>query len=98
MILTEKRAITVGFFGEEGLNDFGLSDMSGNVWEWTCSNWSEVFNGEETKCRDKSTEIKVIRGGSWYEDSNYMRSSTRKEANIYEHRANIGFRVINLSN
>ncbi len=40
----------VGAFGTYG---YGISDMAGNLWEWTSSFW------------DFSTNLRVIRGGGW---------------------------------
>jgi hypothetical protein len=42
--------------------------MSGNVWEWTCSNWRERFDGSEQQCSDDTTntQFRVLRGGSWF--------------------------------
>src|SRR5207245_2872242 len=37
----------------------GLSDMAGNVWEWTSSEWCD--NYERKSC----TKARVVRGGSW---------------------------------
>jgi len=46
-----------------GKSPFGLSDMSGNAWEWTASDAKAYPNGKEFPT--KSIEPKIIRGGYW---------------------------------
>lgn len=52
--------------GQFPANPFGLYDVLGNVWEWTCSNYSEQYDGQQLRCapaHDKSN--KAIRGASY---------------------------------
>ncbi len=52
--------------GQKAANGFGLYDMSGNVWEWTCSAYDEKYGGAEKKCiNNNTTATMAIRGGSW---------------------------------
>jgi formylglycine-generating enzyme required for sulfatase activity len=62
-------------------NKFGLYDMAGNVWEWTCSISTEKYNGNENQCdNNNETNISpVIRGGSWYNPSKFLRSASRND-------------------
>ncbi len=65
--------------GSYPANSWGLYDMAGNVWEWTCSAYVAQYNGSEAKCvsnNDAKTQ-RVIRGGSWGNDSSSLRSANR---------------------
>ena len=81
--------------GSFAANRFGLYDVSGNVWEWTCSNWRDQFDGNEQQCNDdtKDTQARVLRGGSWHDGPVSVRASAR----YYFHpvsRSSFGFRVL----
>jgi formylglycine-generating enzyme required for sulfatase activity len=70
----------VGAFGAYG---YGMCDMAGNVWEWTSSCYY-------SNCGD---DIRVLCGGSWYDDFFYCNVSYRGNhiPNVME--SNDGFRV-----
>ncbi|MBX3617338.1 SUMF1/EgtB/PvdO family nonheme iron enzyme [Nitrosomonas sp.] len=65
--------------GSFSANQYGLYDMSGNVWEWTCSNWRERFDGSEQHCNndDTDSQYRVVRGGSWNHSPDRVRSAVR---------------------
>jgi formylglycine-generating enzyme required for sulfatase activity/energy-coupling factor transporter ATP-binding protein EcfA2 len=78
-------------------NKFGLHDMSGNVWEWTCSAFQNEFDGTEQACATKEgdTSARVVRGGSWDNDAGGARSSARDFSGGPGLRnVSIGFRVL----
>ena len=80
-------------------NSFGLYDMSGNVWEWTCSNWRDQFDGSEQQCNDDVSDasLRAVRGGSWGNDANDLRSSARTNIHPGYRYDRVGFRVQCLS-
>jgi serine/threonine protein kinase len=74
--------------GSFKLNEFGLYDMSGNVWEWCMDTL--------TKDSTKSGRNRVVRGGSWYQGSlkPLLLSSCRLNAPPDRELDHYGFRVI----
>ncbi|MBU1655032.1 MAG: formylglycine-generating enzyme family protein [Gammaproteobacteria bacterium] len=65
--------------GGKQANGWGLSDMSGNVWEWTCSAYDKDYGGSEKQCSGKNdaSGYRALRGGSWYDKPGYVRSAER---------------------
>jgi len=86
-------AMAVGSFPA---NDFGLHDMHGNVWEWVSDCWNGGYRGAPTDGSSWDTGDclrRVVRGGSWDSDRQYLRSSNRNRKNMTDRYSYVGFRV-----
>ena len=57
-------------------NAFGLHDMLGNVWEWTCSAYKKSYEGSEQECSVSAVEY-PLRGGAWYNLPGWVRAADR---------------------
>lgn len=78
-------------------NPFGLFDVHGNVWEWTQDCWIETYQGapgDGTPRLVGDCLSRVIRGGSWALDHEYMRSSRRSRYDRDVRYHLNGFRVV----
>jgi len=76
-------------------NSYGLFDMMGNVWEWTCSHWSETYKGAEQRCITGKRGRRSQRGGSYSDGPLVVRSAQRLGALSSRYRSNTtGFRIV----
>ncbi|MCX7098607.1 MAG: SUMF1/EgtB/PvdO family nonheme iron enzyme [Methylococcales bacterium] len=79
-------------------NKFGLYDMLGNVWEWTCSDYDEKYTGAEKLCTDAKQVgeegLIAIRGGGWNADAPRVRAAYRNWGLAWSRQANQGFRLV----
>lgn len=77
-------------------NAFGLYDMHGNLWQWVEDCWHESYKGAPT---DGSAWIsgecsqRVVRGGSWLDSPQLIRSAMRTSVSDDFRKSIIGFRV-----
>jgi formylglycine-generating enzyme required for sulfatase activity len=74
-------------------NGYGVYDMSGNAWEWV-ANWYEVY-GDRAVTDPKGPDggrFRVVRGGSYGDDSRNLRISNRNPNQPGNANVNVGFR------
>ena len=73
--------------------EYLLHDMLGNVWEWG-DDWfgSYQIGRQENRAGAKEENAKVMRGGSWDSDPQYVRVSYRIWYEPTYRSSNFGFR------
>jgi formylglycine-generating enzyme required for sulfatase activity/mono/diheme cytochrome c family protein len=76
-------------------NGWGLFDMHGNIWEWVEDAYAAypAQVGTHDAVAGGGTSYRVLRGGSWNNITNYVRSSSRYYISPGYTRNTIGFRV-----
>ncbi len=80
--------------GRKNANELGIFDMSGNIWEW-CSDLYDEYNKEiqNNPQGALSSNCRVIRGGSWLNQSQACRVSNRDFSFPNVRSKNMGFRL-----
>jgi formylglycine-generating enzyme required for sulfatase activity len=77
-------------------NAFGLSDLIGNVWEWTADCFADDYRGAGADSAARSQAdcgSRVVRGGDWFSPASSLRPAVRAKAGPDAHHDDIGFRV-----
>jgi formylglycine-generating enzyme required for sulfatase activity len=83
-------------------NAWGLYDMHGNVMEWCLDAYHDSYDGAPSDgspwLTDGSTGWRVLRGGSWFDSANELRSPSRERLAPIICDESIGFRVVAVAN
>ena len=88
-----KRTAAVGRYQP---NSSGLYDMHGNVWEWVQDCWNDSYVGapsDESAWTSGECNLRVRRGGSWYNGPGNVRSANRYGDTRSEGGSLVGFRL-----
>jgi formylglycine-generating enzyme required for sulfatase activity len=80
------------------VNPWGLADMHGNVFEWCEDHWHPSYDGAPSDgsawVTDDANQLRLVRGGSYYDNPVYCRSAIRDRYYPYNRFNVIGFRVV----
>jgi formylglycine-generating enzyme required for sulfatase activity len=90
----EDGAVYTTAVGSYRANPFGLFDMLGNVWEWTCSTYNnDGYDGHEKSCTNDENSPRITRGGSWHYPPVFMRAAQRNGNGQTRQLWDLGFRL-----
>ena len=82
--------------GQKTPNSWGLHDMLGNVWE-LCQDWHDANFYKISPSRNPQGPstgfFRVLRGGSWFNDEEYLRCAIRMNAAPSLRAFSLGFRL-----
>jgi len=88
-----KQTAPVGSFAP---NAFGLDDMLGNVWEWVEDCYHDTYEGapdDGSAWNAGDCNQRVVRGGSWGDPSQILRSAFRLRGPVGNRYDGLGFRI-----
>ncbi|MEN3334253.1 MAG: hypothetical protein V7641_3618 [Blastocatellia bacterium] len=94
--LMRRQPIPVG--STSAPNAFGLQNMHGNIAEWCSDVWHENYIGAPSDASSweagGDVNMRVLRGGSWYDGGNNCRSASRVKDPADAKMPFIGFRIV----
>ncbi len=78
-----------------GASPYGAEDLSGNVWEWTRSNYQDYpYNPDDGREKLDNNDHRVLRGGAFYNNQNDVRCAYRDGDDPFGRNGDVGFRVV----
>jgi formylglycine-generating enzyme required for sulfatase activity len=78
--------------GSFAANGYGLTDMSGNVWEWNWDRYGSYSSAAQTNPRGPASGFnRAVRGGGWG-SADGLRCSARNAATPFYRSFDVGFR------
>lgn len=91
----EGKTTPVGSY-PNGASPYGALDMAGNVWEWSITKWVENYaNYANVVDNDQEGDApRALRGGSWNNYANVVRSASRSWSGPLYRSGYIGFRLV----
>ncbi len=93
----EKGTTVVGKYSPTGDSPYGLSDTAGNVWEWVADWYDDIYYASSPASNPQGPttgQYRVLRGGSWYNGSDFVRAANRDGSAPIDRADDLGFRVV----
>lgn len=86
--------VAVGSY-PNGVSEFGVMDVTGNVWEWVADSYIEDYysmSPTENPFADEDNQVRTVRGGGWAANWMAARVSSRAYDLSFYSGADLGFR------
>ncbi len=89
-----RRTSPIGVF-VQGDSPEGLTDLAGNLWQWTASVYTERLEASAlTTVAPEGLARRVVRGGSWHSTTVACLPSFRDRASPDDRNRYLGFRLV----